>query len=169
VCLPVQAEYTSTCKKTNEQEVAALFDRWNSALASLDADKVSSLYAPDAVLLPTLSNKPRVNHEQIKDYFVHFLENKPQGRIDFRVIKVGCNVASDTGLYTFTLHDKKGVVGELSARYSFVYEYVNNEWLVEHHHSSVMPEQSGVEPRRQPSRSKAKKPARSEGGNEIFW
>ena len=138
--LPIQAEDTMTCTKTSAQEIAALFDRWNASLATLDPDKVTALYAPDAVLLPTVSNKPRTNHEEIRDYFVHFLAKKPQGKIDFRIIKIGCNIASDTGLYTFTLHDKKGKAKKVSARYSFVYEYLNGQWLIEHHHSSAMPE-----------------------------
>jgi len=138
--LPVQAEDTMTCTKTSAQEIAALFDRWNAALATLDPDKVVALYAPEAVLLPTVSNKPRTTHEGIRDYFVHFLEKKPQGTIDLRIIKIGCNVASDTGLYTFTLHDTKGKAKKVSARYSYVYEYLNGQWLIEHHHSSAMPE-----------------------------
>ena len=138
--LPIQAEETRTCTKTSAQEIAALFDRWNAALATLDPEKVVALYAPEAVLLPTVSNKPRTNHEEIRDYFVHFLAQKPQGTIDFRIIKIGCNTASDTGLYTFTLHDPQGQATQVSARYSYVYEYLNGQWLIEHHHSSAMPE-----------------------------
>jgi uncharacterized protein (TIGR02246 family) len=137
--LPAQAEITMTCAPTSTPEIAALFDRWNAALATLDPDKVVALYAPEAVLLPTVSNKPRTNHEEIRDYFVHFLEKKPQGKIDFSVIKIGCNIASDTGLYTFTLYDKKGRAKKMAGRFSFVYEYLNGQWLIEHHHSSAMP------------------------------
>lgn len=36
-----------------------------------------------------------------------FPGKKPQGKIDFRVIKSGCTIASDTGIYTFALHEKK--------------------------------------------------------------
>ena len=36
----------------------ALFDRWNESLRTLDADKVVANYAPDGVLLPTVSNTP---------------------------------------------------------------------------------------------------------------
>jgi len=136
----VHAQDTVTCTKTSAQDIAALFDRWNAALATLDPDKVVTLYAPYAVLLPTVSNKPRTNHEEIRDYFVHFLEKKPQGHIDFRIIKIGCNSASDTGLYTFTLHDSKGKTKKVAARYSYVYEYLNGRWLIEHHHSSALPE-----------------------------
>ena len=135
-----QADESITCQKTSDEEIAALFDRWNTALATLDPDAVTNLYAPDAVLLPTVSNKPRTNHEEIRDYFVHFLEKKPQGSIDFRIIKIGCNIASDTGLYTFTLNDTKGNTQKVPARYSYVYEYTDGQWLIEHHHSSALPE-----------------------------
>ena len=138
--LPVQAKDTRICTKTSTQDIAALFDRWNASLETLDPDKMAALYTPEAVLLPTLSNKPRTNHDEIRDYFVHFLEKKPQGTIDFRIIKIGCDSASDTGLYTFTLHDTKGKAEKVSARYSYVYEYLNGQWLIEHHHSSAMPE-----------------------------
>jgi uncharacterized protein (TIGR02246 family) len=149
--LPAQAEvpfvhpHTEThnnvpCVKVTETEIAALFDRWNAALATLNAENVTSLYAHDAVLLATLSNEVRPTHEKIEDYFVHFLEKKPQGQIDSRIISIGCNTASDTGLYTFTLHEKNGKIKKVPARFSFVYEYDDDQWLIEHHHSSLMPE-----------------------------
>ena len=140
ITLPVQAKDTRNCTKTSTQEITALFDRWNASLATLDPEKMVALYTPEAVLLPTLSNKPRTNPEEIRDYFVHFLEKKPRGTIDFRIIKIGCDSASDTGLYTFTLHDTKGKAQKVSARYSYVYEYLDGQWLIEHHHSSAMPE-----------------------------
>lgn len=37
-------------------------------------------YAPDAVLLPTVSHKIRDTHAEIVDYFEHFLENEPVGK-----------------------------------------------------------------------------------------
>jgi hypothetical protein len=42
-----------------------------------------------------VSNKPRLNAEEKKDYFHHFLDNKPKGRIDRRQIQLGCNTAFD--------------------------------------------------------------------------
>jgi len=35
-----------------------------------DADKVTANYAPDAVLLATVSNRPRTDSAGIKDYFM---------------------------------------------------------------------------------------------------
>jgi uncharacterized protein (TIGR02246 family) len=39
------------------ESIAALFDRWNEALATKDPATVANLYGHDAVLLPTVSNE----------------------------------------------------------------------------------------------------------------
>lgn len=131
-----QAPASVACKAVDEQQITALFDRWNDSLRTLDPDKVVANYAPDGVLLPTVSNEPRTNPAQIRDYFVKFLKSAPQGKIDTRTVKIGCNVAQDVGTYTFKFKDGKTV----HARYTYVYEWENGEWLIAHHHSSAMPE-----------------------------
>jgi uncharacterized protein (TIGR02246 family) len=119
-------------------EVQDLFDGWNDALATLDADTVADRYAPDAVLLPTVSNQVRTDRAGIVDYFEHFLENKPQGTILSSHVKVlDPNAAIDTGTYRFSLNDGQRTV---DARYTFVYELVDGEWKIVNHHSSAMPE-----------------------------
>jgi uncharacterized protein (TIGR02246 family) len=128
------------CVNTNETEIAQLFDRWNQSLQTGDPDKVVENYADDAILLPTVSNIPRTNHEEIKDYFEHFLQKKPVGVINMHKILIGCNLAVDNGLYTFTL-TQNGKQVRVPARYSFEYQYINGKWLIVGHHSSVMPEQ----------------------------
>ncbi len=127
---------TETCQVTDEKTVAGLFDRWNASLKTLDPAKVTANYATDGVLLPTVSNTPRTNHAEINDYFVKFVKNQPQGTIDKRFIKIGCNVAQDVGTYTFGFKDGSKV----SARYSYVYGFRDGQWLITHHHSSAMPE-----------------------------
>lgn len=140
-----RTDTTMSCKNITQKEVAALFDRWNASLATLDPAKVTKNYSEDAVLLPTVSNKPRTNHMDIQDYFAHFLQKKPIGKIDQSYIKIGCNTVSDTGIYTFKLTDDKGVAKDVQARYSFVYDIQpDGQWLIEHHHSSVMPEPSAA-------------------------
>ena len=130
---------TEVCKATNEQEISALFDRWNSSLQTGDAHKVVANYAEPSVLLPTVSNKPRLTAAEKEDYFEHFLENKPVGKIDSRTIGIGCNTAFDAGLYTFTY----GTTGaQVKARYTFTYKSDGNQWLITSHHSSAMPEKN---------------------------
>lgn len=131
-----QAPSTQACQPTDDKQIAALFDRWNDSLRTLDPDQVVANYASDGVLLPTVSDTPRTNPAEIRDYFVKFLKSTPQGQIDRRIIKIGCNVAQDVGTYTFTL--KGGM--KVHARYTYVYEWQNGRWLIAHHHSSAMPE-----------------------------
>ena len=128
---------SETCHATSKKEIAALFDRWNKSLQTGDPHKVVANYAHDAILLPTVSNKPRTTDAEREDYFVHFLEDKPQGVIDSRTIKIGCNTAIDTGLYTFTF----GKTGDkVAARYTYTYQWNGKRWLITSHHSSAMPE-----------------------------
>lgn len=129
---------TAVCASTDPARIAALFDRWNASLATGDPARVAANYAPDAVLLPTVTNEPRTTPADIRDYFVKFLKNKPEGTIDKRIIKIGCNVAQDVGTYTFRFGDGATV----KARYTYVYEYRDGQWLIAHHHSSAMPEKT---------------------------
>lgn len=120
---------------TNEQ-VRALFDLWNNALATGDPQVVASRYSKDAVLLPTLSDSARYTNDRIADYFVGFLKKKPRGEILEGNVKVGPNWAQDAGIYEFTFEDGSKTKG----RYSFVYTFENGKWMISNHHSSIMPE-----------------------------
>ncbi|MCH5674954.1 SgcJ/EcaC family oxidoreductase [Streptomyces gilvus] len=126
----------------SKKQIAQLFDRWNAALQTRDPEKVADLYAKDAVLLPTVSNKIRTNHAEIADYFEHFLQNKPVGKKVETIVNVlDKNSAIDTGVYEFTLTDQKtGAKSTVEARYTYEYEKRGGKWLIVNHHSSKMPE-----------------------------
>ena len=126
-----------SCQKISKEEVAQLFDRWNQSLQTGDPAKVAANYAERSIFFFFLSNKVRLTKEEKEDYFHHFLENKPVGKIDFSHIDIGCNTASDAGIYTFTY----GTTGKkVQARYSFNYQWDGKNWLISQHHSSAMPE-----------------------------
>lgn len=131
--------HTEVCKAANEQEISALFDRWNRSLQTGDPHKVVANYAEHSILLPTGSNKPRLTEAEKEDYFRHFLENKPIAKIDSKTIEIDCNTAIDAGLYTFTF----GTTGaQIKARYTYTYEWDGKQWLITSHHSSAMPEKN---------------------------
>ena len=120
-----------------EANVLMLFARWNAALASGDPDAVTALYAEDAVLLPTVSNQVRHNHEEIRDYFVNFLAKNPQGVINESNIRsLSSDVVINSGVYTFTF----GNGDRVTARFTYLYRKVGGEWKIAEHHSSAMPE-----------------------------
>ncbi|MCW3480955.1 DUF4440 domain-containing protein [Neisseriaceae bacterium JH1-16] len=132
-----QASSTASCKPTSEQEIAALFDRWNRSLQTHDPQQVVANYAERSILLPTVSNKPRLTVAEKLDYFDHFLVDRPSGKIDLHFIELGCNSAVDAGLYTFTFARTGAVV---HARYTYTYRWDGSQWLITSHHSSAMPE-----------------------------
>jgi uncharacterized protein (TIGR02246 family) len=130
-------EPMASCKVSSQAEIAALFERWNNSLISGDPHQVLSNYAADSVLLPTMSNLPRLTPAAKEDYFEHFLLDRPAGKIDSRTIQLGCNSAVDIGLYTFTFA-KTGA--QVHARYTYTYKWDGQQWLISSHHSSAMPE-----------------------------
>ena len=132
-----QAARSEGCKAVTEAEVASLFDRWNRSLLTGDPHKVVANYAERSILLPTVSNKPRLTAAEKEDYFHHFLENRPSGKIDLRYVELGCNTAVDAGLYTFAFARTGASV---SGRYSFTYRWNGSDWLITSHHSSAQPE-----------------------------
>jgi uncharacterized protein (TIGR02246 family) len=132
-----QASRTESCKATSEPEIAALFERWNQSLQTTDPHKVVANYAERSILLPTVSNQPRLTPAEKEDYFLHFLENGPSGKIDSRNVFIGCNSAVDAGLYTFTFKKNGAIV---NARYTYTYAWNGSQWLITSHHSSAMPE-----------------------------
>jgi uncharacterized protein (TIGR02246 family) len=128
---------SADCAATSDEAIAQLFDDWNEALATRDPDAVVALYGENSVLLPTLSNQVRYTPDAKRDYFVHFLQDGPQGSIDEREILLGCNTAIDTGLYTFAFEDTGDVA---HARFTYTYGLEDGHWRITSHHSSLMPE-----------------------------
>jgi uncharacterized protein (TIGR02246 family) len=143
LCFAEVPQHTEVCVAASDQEIAALFDRWNESLKTGDPHKVVQNYAPKSVLLATVSSKPRFTPSEKEDYFHHFLQNKPEGRIDSRTIEIDCNTAIDEGLYSFTFKKTGAIV---KARYSFTYKWDGIRWLITSHHSSKVPsEQAPLE------------------------
>ncbi len=119
------------------EEIENLFETWNAALLTGDPDEVTRLYAPDAVLLPTVSNQVRHNHAEIRDYFVGFLANQPRGVIDESNTRtLTDDLASNSGVYTFSFGDGS----QTTARFSYLYRRTDDGWKIIEHHSSAMPE-----------------------------
>jgi len=136
--LPVtaQAQPKMACVEKDGDQIAALFDEWNTALKSGNAASVAAHYNSEAVLLPTLSESVRTDDAGRIAYFNDFLKKKPEASIDSRTIYIGCNMAIATGLYTFTFENHPTA----KARYTFTYAFLDDKWLITSHHSSLVPQ-----------------------------
>lgn len=121
---------------TTKTDILALFEQWNSALKTGQPKAVVELYAGNAILLPTVSNQVRHNHSEIENYFVHFLAKQPNGKIEQSNVRIFGEIAINSGVYTFSFGDGS----QVQARYSFVYRWNGERWLIIEHHSSQMPE-----------------------------
>jgi uncharacterized protein (TIGR02246 family) len=128
------------CEPVSRAAIDQQFTRFNQALLSRDPATVTALFAPDAVLLPTLSDEMRTTHAGIRDYFVHFLEKSPDGRVDKSETRIGCNEAARMGNWSIDVTDPKThKKSTVHARFTFVYRYAGARWWIEHLHSSLMP------------------------------
>ena len=116
-----------------------LLQKWVGAIKSGDPKQVTNLYHDDGILLGTFSNKERVGHELILEYF----ENLLKSPVDVEIVSEHPFVASpdyaiNSGHYNFVTNGKT-----INARFSFVYIFVDSDvHKILSHHSSVMPESS---------------------------
>jgi uncharacterized protein (TIGR02246 family) len=146
IAVPAQAKpmKAAKCVTPTTAQVESLFTDFNNAWATKNPDTVTSLFAKDAVLLATVSNKPRTDHAGIRDYFVGFLKPSPVGTINTSTIRAGCNMAYRVGTWTVTVTDAAtGAKNDIKARYSFIYKMEDGKWKIDHLHSSKMPETDG--------------------------
>ena len=119
-------------------DIAGLLEGWNASLKTGQPEKVVANYAEDAILIPTLSSQIRHTHSEIQDYFEHFLQKEPEGRIEEHNIRIYGDIAINSGLYTFTVKED-GAPREVRARFTFVYRRFGEQWLIIEHHSSLLP------------------------------
>lgn len=131
----------TSCPTVAKADIAVLFEQWDQSLQTGSPSEVAKNYADDAILVPTVSNKVRHTHPEIEDYFQQFLRLKPDGRIEEQNIQIYCDVAVNSGTYTFAVV-KDGQPSDVKARFTFVYHKVGDRWLIVDHHSSGMPEKT---------------------------
>ncbi len=125
----------------SQSTVRELFDLWNAALATSNPETVADLYASDAVLLPTLSDRIRTNRLEIIDYFARFMENRPRGVVTEGHVHAVENTLVYSGYYVFTCRPESAPASyTVNARFTFVYRREVNTWKIAVHHSSLLPE-----------------------------
>ena len=112
-----------------------LLQKWINAIKNNDPKEVVNLYHDDGILLGTFSNKERIGHELILEYFENLLKSPVEVEIVSEHASVSESVAVNSGLYNFVTDGKT-----INARFSFVYHKNNDEWKITSHHSSVIPE-----------------------------
>ena len=135
---------TSFARTDNtENNIANTYQNWCDAVGSSkgNPDNMVKFYAPNAILIPTLSPKILINRKHGLDaYFVAFTGKKDiQCKTNKIMIQSYGDISISNGLYTFTYTDKNGNQETLPARFTFVYKKYGDNWLIVSHHSSLVP------------------------------
>lgn len=101
---------------------------------------VCALYAPDAILLPTLSDVICDSPERIRKYFESFLtQPKLLATLESCYVQEYSEIKIDSGIYQFEWdNEEMGLMQFTRARFTFV---IRDERIVEHH-SSMAPQLS---------------------------
>lgn len=137
ICLALLAHTqaaSATCQTASEQDITVLFDQWNAALKSGQPERVVAQYAQRSVLLVPGSAQALLSPAEKLAYFKRFLERRPTGHIDNRVIAIDCDTAVDAGTYTFSFADGS----RLSAGYSLTYQRSGGRWRIVSHRASEL-------------------------------
>lgn len=118
------------------EEANTVVDRFSAAYTSNDPEAVVKLYAPDAILLGTVSPVISVGTEAIQKYFSRLKGSGNRNAIRERhTIVLGDNAVVVTGFYEFTrMEDGKPVPGP--SRFTMLVTKTSGEWRIAHHHSS---------------------------------
>lgn len=121
-------------------DVEAATARWIDAFNRRSSADIVALYAADAVFFGTSSQVLRDRPELVRDYFKG-LASQGDAVIsmgDHRVQVFGL-IAINTGYYTRTTQ-QDGRAVQTPARFSFVYEKRDGQWMIVNHHSSAFPQ-----------------------------
>ncbi len=129
-------------QNTARTDVENAYKNWCAAIATAKGDPsvMVKFYAPNAILVATLSPKILFNtHGGLNDYFTTFTQHPNiHCSTDQLITKVYGNIAINSGLYTFT-YDDNGQTVTVPARFTFVYKKSDESWLIINHHSSKVP------------------------------
>lgn len=124
-------------------EANAVIDRWSAAYTANDPEAIVKIYAPDAILLGTVSPVISVGTEAIRKYFSLVKGSGNKNAIQERhTIVLDDNAVVVTGYYEFT-RMKDGQSSPSPSRFTMLVTKRNGEWQISHHHSSprVLPKQ----------------------------
>ncbi|PPU78176.1 MULTISPECIES: DUF4440 domain-containing protein [Xanthomonas] len=111
---------------------------WTETVGRRDIEAVLALYAPDAILVPTLSDDIRGRDADRRAYFASFLAADGLScgvTVQKKRVSAKLGTVVIGGLYTFVF-ERDGVSEPVHARFLFTFEEIDGQWLITGHHSS---------------------------------
>lgn len=123
-----------------EEEASKVVEQFKAAFDASDVQGVVNLFAPDAILLGTISPKVITTTAGIDQYFQNLKQFTPR---QFKIDEQSTMTLSDravlfAGFDTFFL-TRDGKVVETPARFTLLIIKNEQGWRISHFHSSVRP------------------------------
>ncbi len=118
------------------EDANLVVDRFSAAYTANDPDAVVSVYAPNAILLGTVSPVISEGTEAIRKYFSMIKGSGNKNAIGERhTIVIDDNAVLVIGFYEFT-RMKDGQPTPSPARFTMLITKTDGQWRIAHHHSS---------------------------------
>lgn len=119
----------------SEAKIVSLFEQWRDHFNGRDWNMLAGLYAEDATLFAT--SKPNLfkGRDQIRSYFQSTDDVTFQG---WDSSWLSPDTALVAGTYGFR-EELDGVLHEKSARFTFLAQQRQGDFVIVHHHSSILP------------------------------
>ena len=116
-----------------------IVDRWREAFVAANVDELVKLHAPDALFMGTGSKDIIEGREEIRKYFEDlFRKHKPRDATSGHSNRA---LSEDILVVTGTIASTRVVDGEgVPDRVTFVIVRRDGQWLIEHFHSSAVPD-----------------------------
>ncbi len=127
------------CVASPLSNASGVLDRWTAAFNANNVDGIVQLYATDALFLGISSPKLNAGREMIREYLKAAPESGTQVTItDRHLIELSDVAVTAVGFYRFDFV-KEGIRVLRLARFTFIIARRGDDWLIIHHHSSLVP------------------------------
>ncbi|MDB5873955.1 MAG: SgcJ/EcaC family oxidoreductase [Ramlibacter sp.] len=118
-------------------DASAVVDRWSATYSANDPDALVKLYAPDAVLLGTVSPIMSEGTAAIQAYFARLKGSGNKNAVkERRVIVLDDDAVVVTGFYDFSNAQQTPALRP--SRFTMLVTRRAGEWRIQHHHSSPL-------------------------------
>jgi len=121
------------------EDASAVIDRWAATYNANDADAITKLYTPDALLHGTSSPTLNQGSAEIRKYFGVLPGSGSKVTIGERhMVALGDTAAFGAGFYEFVSMQNGSPISR-PARFTMIIVKRGADWLIVHHHSSALP------------------------------
>jgi len=135
--LPAISHAQQQTDEEQVKQVQAATAEWISTFNTRVAERITALYAPDAVLWGTVSKTIRTTHDEILEYFIESATKRPNLRMFLgeQHVRLYGDIATNSGYYT-SRNPVDGQEVVIPMRFTFMYRKEGERWMIVNHHSS---------------------------------